>query len=160
LGTTDTVTEDPSFSGSKTNVTYVSNSIEITNTGADGIYNFNTYIDTGTTRSARATGFTTFERRYISGGSPLWDYIPQNWDTWPGNFDNWSDEDAPFGDTRVVIQVSATPDDPAGSPTWGSWFEANGSYLIGRAFRFRAILESTSQYISPGVLTLSADVEY
>ena len=160
LGTTDTVTEDPSFSGSKTNVTYVSNSIEITNTGADGIYNFNTYIDTGTTRSARATGFTTFERRYISGGSPLWDYIPQNWDTWSGNFDNWSDEDAPFGDTRVVIQVSATPDDPAGSPTWGSWFEANGSSLIGRAFRFRAILESTSQYISPGVLTLSADVEY
>jgi hypothetical protein len=123
LGTAQTLTEDPTFTGSKTNLSVVSSQLEITDaSGAtpSGTYLFSTYLDTGSSRTVRATGEVTFERIY-KAGTLLWDAIPQNWDTWPDNFDTWTDEDAAFGDVSVTVYVRATPDDPAGSPTWGSW---------------------------------------
>ena len=162
LGTTDTITEDPTFGGTNSNTVVVSNSVEIDDTSASspaGEYFFSTYIDTGSSRNARITGYRTFERRY-DDGTLLWDAIPQNWDTWPDVFDTWTDEAANFGDVNVEVFVSATDDDPAGTPTWGAWQAANGNYLTGRAFRFKAVLTSSNQYYTPAVLTLSADVEY
>lgn len=162
LGQTDTQTEDPSFSGSKTNTIVSSGNLEIDNTSAGsptGEYFFSDYIDTGSTRNARITGFRTFTRAY-DNGTLLWDAIPQNWDTWPNNWDTWTDEDAAFGDVSVTVFVSATNDDPAGSPTWGSYTPANGAFVTGRAFRFKAVLTSTNTNFTPAVSALSATVEY
>jgi hypothetical protein len=162
LGTTDTVTEDPTFAGTKTNTVVVSSSLEIDDTSAaspSGVYEFASYIDTGSSRNARITGYNTLERRY-DNGTLLWDIIPQNWDTWPDTWDTWTNENANFGDVGVVIEVATTDDDPAGTPTWSSWVLANGGYVVGRAFKFRANLTSTNSYYTPAVLTLSADVEY
>ena len=58
------------------------------------------------------------------------------------------------------MYVAATPDDPSGSPTWGAWQLANGSDVVGRAFKFKAELTSTNTDVSPSIETLSATVEY
>lgn len=162
LGTTDTQTEDPTFAGTTSNAIVVSSSVEIDNTsGANptGEYFFSNYIDTGSSRNAKVTGFRTFERRY-DNGTLLWDDIPQNWDTWPDLWDNWTDENANWGDIGVTVYVATTNDDPAGTPTWSSWELANGSFYTGRAFKFKAVLESDNTNYTPAILTLSADVEY
>jgi hypothetical protein len=162
LGTSQTLTEDPTFTGSKTNLSVVSSQLEITDaSGAtpSGTYLFSTYLDTGSSRTVRATGEVTFERIY-KAGTLLWDAIPQNWDTWPDNFDTWTDEDAAFGDVSVTVYVRATPDDPAGTPTWGSWQVASGIDIVGRAFEFKAELASTNTNFSPSVITLLGKVEY
>lgn len=162
LGVTDTQTEDPTFSGTKTNTVAVSSTLEIDNTAAvrpSGEYLFSTYIDTGSARNARVTGFRTFTRKF-DGGTLLWDDIPQRWDTWPDNWNTWTDEDAEFGDVSVSVFVSATDDDPAGSPTWGDYVLANGNFVQGRAFRFKAILSSTNTSYTPNISALSATVEY
>mgnify|MGYP001109134247 FL=1 len=162
LGQTDTQTEDPTFSGAKTNTTVISSNLEIDDTSAanpTGGYLFSNYIDTGSSRNARVTGIRTFTRGY-DNGTLLWDNIPQNFDTWPGNFDTWTDETAEFGDVSIAVYVSSTTDDPAGSPTWSSYIPANGTIVVGRAFRFKAILSSTNTNFTPVVSALSATVEY
>ena len=162
LGQTDTQTEDPTFSGSKTNTAVVSTTLQIDDTTAaspTGEYLFSNYIDTGSARNARVTGFRTFTRAF-DGGTLLWDDIPQLWDTWPDNWDTWTNETANFGDVSVAVYVSATDDDPAGSPTWGSYTLANGSFVQGRAFRFKAVFSSTNTNYTPAISALSATVEY
>jgi hypothetical protein len=165
LGTSQTITEDPTFGGTKTNCIVVSNQLEIDNTSASSptatylMQGQANYIDTGSSRNARATGDVVFERLY-DNGTLLWDAIPQLFDTWPDNFDNWTDENAAFGDVNVIVYVRATPDDPSGSPTWGQWILANGSTIIGRAFEFKAELESTNTYFTPSVISLDGRIEY
>ena len=162
LGVEDVVTEDPTFSGTKDNVLFVSSSIEIddtTSASPEGTYFFANYVDTGSTRNARLTGYRTFTRK-SENPSLLWDDIPQNFDSWPGLFDSWTDEDGQFGDVSVTVYVAATPDDPAGTPTWGEWELANGNYLSGRAFKFKAVLNSNNAGYTPSVTALSATVEY
>ena len=162
LGQTDTQTEDPTFSGTKTNTTVISSNLEIDDTSAaspTGEYLFSNYIDTGSSRNARVTGIRTFTRGF-DDGTLLWDDIPQNFDTWPGNFDTWTDETADFGDVSIIVYVSSTADDPSGSPTWASYVPANGAEVTGRAFRFKAILSSTNTNFTPVVSALSATVEY
>jgi hypothetical protein len=163
LGVTETQTEDPAFAGDKSgNTAVVSSTLQIDNTTAanpTGDYLFSDYIDTGASRSARVTGFRTFTRAY-DNGTLLWDDIPQNWDTWPDNWDTWTDEDANFGDVSVSTFVSATDDDPAGTPTWGPYALANGNFIQGRAFRFKAVLSSVNTKFTPALTELSVTVEY
>jgi hypothetical protein len=162
LGTALTQTEDPSFAGAKTNTAIVSSTLQIDITTASsptGDYLFSDYIDTAAARNARVTGFKTYTRTF-DGGTQLWDDIPQNWDTWPDTWDTWTDNDAAFGDTSVLIYVSPTDDDPAGTPTWGAYTLANGNFIQGRAFRFKAVLSSTSTKFTPAITELSVTVEY
>jgi hypothetical protein len=165
LGTTQTLTESPTFpglDGSEINCSLVSGQLEITDVSSanpSGTYLFSTYLDTESSRTVRATGEVTFERIY-KAGTLLWDNIPQNWDTWPDNFDTWTDEDAAFGDVSVTVYVRATPDNPAGSPTWGEWQVAASVDIVGRAFEFKAELASTNTNFSPSVITLLGKVEY
>lgn len=165
LGTSQTLTEDPTFGGTKTNCIVVSSQLEIDNTSASSptatylMQGQANYIDTGSARNARATGDVVFERLY-DNGTLLWDAIPQLFDTWPDNFDGWTDENAAFGDVNVLVYVRATPDDPAGSPTWGAWSLANGATVVGRAFEFKAELDSTNTNFTPSVISLDGRIEY
>ena len=165
VGTTSTLTENPSFAGSKTNVVIdttpnpdeliISN---ISGANPSGTYNFANYIDTSSSRTARITGITVFNRHQPTAGT--WDNIVGDWDTWPDNFDGWTDEQAAFNDTNVEVYVAATPDDPASSPTWGAFSLANGSDVVGRAFKFKAELTSTNTNVSPSISLLKATVEF
>ena len=165
LGTSQTITEDPTFGGTKTNCIVVSNQLEIDDTSASSptatylMQGQANYIDTGSSRNARATGDVVFERLY-DNGTLLWDALPQLFDTWPDNFDNWTNENAAFGDVNVLVYVRATPDDPSGSPTWGAWSLANGATVVGRAFEFKAELDSTNTYFTPSVISLDGRIEY
>ena len=168
LGTSQTDTENPSFAGSKTNVAVATGPdpdelrlSSFATAPSTGTYEFTGYLDTGSTRTVRVSTNLTSTRHHAnaSGGLVNWDDIPNNWDTWPNNWDDWSDEDQPYGDFSTTIYVAATNDDPAGSPTWGSWVVAAGE-LTGRAFKFKAELDSTSNNVSPSISVLEGIVEY
>jgi hypothetical protein len=165
LGVTTTLTENPTFAGAKTNCLVASNQLEIDNTTSSTptatylMQNTANYIDTGSTRTARTTGDVVFERVY-DNGTLLWDAIPQNFDTWPALFDGWTDENSGFADVSVTVFVRSTTDNPASSPTWGAWVIANGNQVVGRAFEFKAELNSTNIYFSPSIITLTGKVEY
>lgn len=168
LGVTSTDTENPSFAGAKTNVAVATGPdpdelrlASFASASNTGTYEFTGYIDTGTARTVRVSSSITATRHASAAvsGSVDWDDIPNNWDTWPDNFDTWTDETAAFGDFSVAVYVAATNDDPSGSPTWGSWFTAAGE-VVGRAFKFKAELASTTANISPSVSVLEGIVEY
>lgn len=165
LGAVNLITENPAFAGAKTNCIVVSNKLEIDNTSASAptatylMQNTSDYIDTGTSRTARTTGDVVFERIY-DNGTLLWDALPQNFDTWPDLFDNWTDENAGFADVSVTVFVRATPDNPASNPTWGPYIIANGNQVVGRAFEFKAVLNSIHTYFSPSIVTLTGKVEF
>ena len=168
LGVTSTDTENPSFAGTKTNVAVATGPdpdelrlASFASASNTGTYEFTGYIDTGTARTVRVSSSITATRHASAAvsGSVDWDDIPNNWDTWPDNFDTWTDETAAFGDFSVAVYVAATNDDPSGSPTWGSWFTAAGE-VVGRAFKFKAELASTTANISPSVSVLEGIVEY
>jgi len=168
LGTSQTDTENPSFAGSKTNVAVATGPdpdelrlSSFASAPSTGTYEFTGYLDTGSTRTVRVSTNLTSTRHHAnaSGGLVNWDDIPNNWDTWPNNWDDWSDEDQPYGDFSTTVYVAATNDDPAGSPTWGAWQIAAGE-LTGRAFKFKAELDSTNNNVSPSVSVLEGIVEY
>jgi hypothetical protein len=168
LGQSLTDTENPSFAGSKTNVAVATGPdpdelrlSSFATADSTGTYEFTGYLDTGSTRTVRVSTNLTSTRHHAnaSGGLVNWDDIPNNWNTWPNNWDDWSDEDQPYGDFTVSIYVATTNDDPAGSPTWGSWVVAAGE-LTGRAFKFKAELGSTSNNVSPSISVLEGIVEY
>ncbi len=168
LGTSQTDTENPSFAGAKTNVAVATGPdpdelrlSSFATAPSTGTYEFTGYLDTGSTRTVRVSTNLTSTRHHAnaSGGLVNWDDIPNNWDTWPNNWDDWSDEDQPYGDFSTTIYVAATNDDPAGSPTWGSWIIAAGE-VTGRAFKFKAELDSTNNNVSPSVSVLEGIVEY
>jgi len=163
MGQTEfTADQEPTFTGTKTNAIVVSSALEIditTSSSPTGEYFFPSYIDVGTVRSCIVTGFRTFTRKF-DGGTLLWDDIPQDFDTWPDLFDTWTTETTAFGDTGVTVFASATYDDPAGTPTWGSYLPANGASIMGRAFRFKAELNSSNAKYTPSITELSASVAY
>jgi len=165
LGTEQSITEDPTFGGTKTNAIVVDDQLEISDTSASNptatylMQDDANFIDTGSSRTCRVTGSTTFERLF-DDGTLLWDDVPQNFDTWPDNFDGFTDESAAFGDVSAAVFVRATNDDPSASPVYGPFTLANGADVVGRAFEFKAVLNSTNTKYTPSVVTLSAKVEY
>jgi hypothetical protein len=166
LGQSDTDTEDPTFSGSKSNLTVSSGSLFMTSysaSGSTGTYDFdhsgNGYFDVGTSRTVRLSSTITVSRKHEDavGGEVNWDDIPQNWDTWPDNWDTWTNEDADFADYAVQIQARAA--DTTGGLSSATFVDAGGE-IVGRYIEFRAILSNTNAKISPNITALSATVEY
>ncbi len=162
LGTSQTLTEDPTFTGTKTNsvVDTTPDPDELilndrtSATSNTGEYAFHDIIDAGSSRVARITGTVTMDRYYPDAG--LWSKIHGTWTSWPDNFSTWTDEQANFGDYDVQI-YAATSDD---NVTYGAWTAANGQELVGRYFKFKAVLTSTNLNVSPAIKTLSAEVAY
>ncbi|WP_320178132.1 phage tail protein [Roseovarius pacificus] len=166
LGFSIEVVESPEFDGAGANIEFDSGAIRIDDTtGAQpsGEYLFDVdgvgHVDTGSSRSVRITGGYAFTRKF-DGAQMVWSDIPGNFLSWPGKFSTWTDEEAPFGDVGVRVLVSATHDDPTGAPTWGPYELANGAFVNGRAFRFKAVLDSDSKKFTPNVTELTVKVEY
>jgi hypothetical protein len=68
-----------------------------------------------------------------------------------GELDTWGDFDGvDVSDANAVIYVRSTPDNPAGSPTWGEWRVCNNNILRGRGFQFKVV--ATSDQISQNVI--------
>lgn len=155
-----TLTEDPTFTGSKTNCSVVSSNLRITDTTSapsSGDYLSSTYIDTGSVRRVRAV--IDFDVSRFDSGSGLFDDLVGPFDSLTGPFDDLTGG-GNFDDTDVVTYISITQDDPAGSPTWSDYqiFQAGDFY--GRAFRFKVELKSTSIGVSPSISSLVAKIKY
>lgn len=166
LGVSDTRTENPSFSGTKSNLTVSSGNLFMTSyssSGSTGTYSFGhggaNYFDVGTNRTIRLSNSITVSRKHADAvnGSINWDSIPNNWDTWPSNFDTWTDEGANFSDFAVGIQARAAP--TVAGLSSASWVTASGE-VTGRYVQFRAILSNTNAKVTPNITALSATVEY
>ena len=166
LGASDTDTENPNFSGSKTNLTVSGGNLFMTsfaNANSTGVYDFNhdgnSYFDVGTSRTVRLSYAITVARKHQDAvnGEVNWDDIPNNWDTWPNNFDTWTDEDAEFSDYGVVVEARAA--DTVSNLTSESFVDASGE-VVGRYVEFRATLSNTGPKITPNISALSATVEY
>lgn len=151
-----TLTENPTFSGTKTNTTVVSGALRL-NAATSGSYQFSNYIDRGSVTSSWVHIDVT-PIRYSTTTS--FDGLTGLLDLLPGLWDDLNAAGNEYDDTDVIPYISTTDDDPAGTPTWSSWarFRA-GSYYC-RAMRFK--VESTSQDTSttPSILELSATARY
>lgn len=86
--------------------------------------------------------------------SILFDSATGLFDDQLGNFDG-TDTDG----TNVTTYVRTTPDDPAGTPTWGPWSEFASGIVQGRALQFMALLVSDSDRLGIAVDELGATAE-
>lgn len=162
LANSMTDTEDPTFSGTKTNTTVIDSKLRLASYAtapSTGEYEFTGYLDTGANRTVRASYYVAVERL---ADSQTWDTIPNNWDSWYGNWDDWTGAAQFFGDYNVVVQIMATDVDAGGgTPDWTgkTWTACTGN-VNGRWFKFKAILTSTSDGVTPLITELDGVVEY
>jgi hypothetical protein len=158
--TTNTATEHPAFSGTKTDCTVSANNLRITDVSSSpstATYTFANDIDTGAVRQVHVTGFVGNNRLIVGAG--LWDDLTGNIDTLSGLWDDLT-ADPQFPDTNVLFYISATDDDPSGSPTWSAYTPFKAGQFSGRAFRFKVELKSESDDVTPNIDELYAKVEY
>jgi hypothetical protein len=158
--TTNTATEHPSFSGTKSGCTVAGNALKITDPSSqpsEATYTFSNDIDTGSVRQVQATGFVGTNR--LDTGTGLWDDLTGSIDTLSGLWDSLT-ANPQFPDTNVLFYISSTNDDPSGSPSWSSYTPFKSGQFSGRAFRFKVELKSISDDVTPNIDELFAKVEY
>lgn len=161
---TQTLTQqdDTGFTGTKTGCEVSGSQLQITDPSSapsEATYDFSTYIEAhdSTARRVRARVDAAVFRSDESAG--LWDNLPGQFDDLPGLFDDFTGA-AQFADTNLLFYISTTNDDPAGTPTWSAYKQFRAGEFYGRAFRFRVVLKSTSDNVTPAITALSAIVEY
>lgn len=167
-----TVTENPSFAGTKTNMVAADGILKLeadtlfdslgliddvgfidSAGGVDqsGSYEFNNYIDTGISaqsyRLSSALAFTT---------SSTSDF----WDNRSGNVDTWDSIDAnTYDDVEVQLQIATTNDDPSGSPVYSDFQNFRIGNYYGRAFKFKLLVTSGDATHQVFISSLSATLE-
>jgi len=172
-----TSTQNPSFTGSKTDVVVVDNELRLgtsvlfdsaagnfDTTGglfdggggtvaSSGTYDFDTYIDVGAIYTSRVTANIVLTR--VSYGVQF-DDASGLFDDREGLFDGDVNE---FGTTNVELQVATTEDDPAGTPTYTEFRKFFVGDYKARAFKFRALLTTTDSEATPSISALSVTVD-
>jgi hypothetical protein len=168
-------TQNPTFTGAKSNVVVVDNSLildttinfeELTgnfddaignfdggggNVASSGTYDFDTHIDAGGIYSSRITATVNMERLdYVN----LFDDAQGLFDAREGVFDGGDT----FGDVNVQLQIAKTDGDPV-SGTYTNFQKFNVGDFKGRAFKFRAVLLSEDVEATPKVTGLSVTVD-
>jgi hypothetical protein len=181
LNAVETLQEDPTFAGSKTNIavgsdstgTYLTLNTSINFDSASGLFDSATGLFDGGGSNVAATGTYQFANyvdlgdKYVSRVmasmgvefveyAALFDDAAGDFDARAGDFDGSS---AQFDTTSVKTQVSYTDDNPAGSPVWSDWRDFIVGDISARAIRFRAILSSTEETAAPIIRSLSAIVD-
>lgn len=155
-----TLTDSPTFTGTKTGCSVVSGQLRITATtpaSRTATYTMSNYIDTGAVRRVRSRIDLNVNRFDANIG--LWDAMPGNWDSWAGLWDDWTGG-TQFADTDVLTYISITEQDPAGTPTWSPYQLFKAGDFYGRAFRFQLVLKSETASVTPSISGLTARVQY
>jgi hypothetical protein len=182
LNLIETLTEHPTFSGTKTNTIVVEDDGQYYLTlttdsdfddvaglfddaeglfdggGGSGIqdngtYEFANYVDLGDKYVSRV---------HADMNVDFLDFV-NNFDGASGLFDSrlgdFDGDPAQFDTTTAKVQVATTDDDPAGTPTWSSWQDFIVGDLAARAIKFRAVLATSSETTAPLVRELTATVD-
>ena len=150
------LTDSPTFTGTKTNCAVTASQLRIS-TGLSATYQMSTYIDTVTARRVRARVDVNVNRYDPTTG--LFDSLTGLFDSMSGMFDDLTGG-TNFADTDVLMYISTTNDNPAGTPVWSAWMPFKGGDFYGRAFRFKVDLLSTSAGVTPSISGLTARVWY
>jgi len=146
--TVATSTQAPSFSGTKTNLTAVSNILRLTDPTVNltGEYEFVTYLD-----------MTTVETRRFEADIDVLCYVDTDLIDSRGDVDDWASVDGVEVDTcDATLFIATTDDDPSGSPTWSPWTQFDVSDFTCRAAKFKLELssEQETENIDVSVLTV------
>jgi hypothetical protein len=162
LATTLSLTDSTTFSGTKTNLSVVSSELRLTTYSTQpstGEYLFSNYIETGDNTVKRCRVYVSAVNNRFDNTAGLFDDQPGLFDDGVGLFDDLGGN-SQFADTNVTTLVSTTQDDPAGSPTWTDYTPIKVADISARAFRFKVVLTSTANNITPSISALTAYVEY
>ena len=166
-----TITESPTFPGTKTDVEVFSGGLELTGSGlwddmtdvdavsnidligdefpASGTYVFDQDLDLGSVFTSRLTASVTVEGVNYLNLVDSWVDVDTTTD--------WDGVDASGWD--IELQVRATDDDPGGSPTWSAWTTFVVGDYSARAFQWRVILYSITQGVTPRITALTVNVD-
>lgn len=154
LNAVATQTEDPTFSGTKTNMTVSASKLKLNGSGpfaTSGTYEFSTYIDVGAVVTSRVTVDIA---GVVSDYTDLFDSRDGLFDDAAGLFD---------GDDITGVDVSfylaTTNDDPSGSPTWSDWRRFVVGDYTARAFKFKIEVASENEALNIEISALSASVD-
>lgn len=180
LNLIQTLTQDPSFTGSVSNVAVsdingvpclVLDTITLFDSTAgnfddavglfdglsgvvsEGNYVFSSTVDLGEKYTSRVRASIGVDRVDYND---LFDGRTGKFDATQGLFDGSPNT---YDDISAKVQVSYTDDNPSGSPTWSPWEDIVVGDVTGRAMRFRAVLMTTSSASSPAVTELSVRVD-
>ena len=162
LATTLSLTDSTTFTGTKTNLSVTGSQLRLTTYSTQpstGEYLFSNYIETGDSTVKRCRVYVSAVNNRFDGTAGLFDDQPGLFDDGVGLFDDLGGN-SQFADTNVTTLVSTTQDDPAGSPTWTDYTPIKVADISARAFRFKVVLTSTSDNITPSISALTAYVEY
>jgi hypothetical protein len=178
LNYVQTITESPTFSGTKTecNVDEFGQLILDTSvdfdavtgdfddlegdfdggggtTSTEGTYIFGNSVDLGAVYTSRVTSNITVGRiDYVN----LFDDQTNLFDDQTGLFDG---DPNTYGDTNVQFYISTTEDNPSGSPTWSDYRLFHVGDYKARGLRFKIVLTSKSGQSSPSVSNLSVSID-
>lgn len=148
-----TITEDPSFSGSKTNCTVVSSRLQLSTGQTSGEYIFNNIIDLNQVYTSKVTSNIEVIREDLVS---TFDDAGGNFDDRAGEFDGDATQ---FDDVNVDLYVSTTEDNPSGTPTWSAYRKFFAGEYVARALRFKAVLTSLTTSATPAIEALSIDCD-
>ncbi len=170
LSTLATITESPTFSGTKTQVVVDTGTLKLDNSGdIDAVADFDAIPDVdalgdiyGTGEYVFATvydGTTKAVRRFEADIAVTSTDEANTIDDWP-DFDAVANIDATeVNDTDVTLYASVTDDNPAGSPTWGPWTQFHVAEFNCRAARFKLAFSSGSPTHNIAVSTLAVAIK-
>lgn len=166
-----TLTEDSTFTGAKSGVVASGGALTldssapidswvdfdaVMNVDAEGgilptgTYSFSAGMDFGSVKLARLRSVIDLD--IVDLASTIDDRI--------GDIDSWDSFDgADGGEVDVVVEVRLTPDDPAGTPTWGPWGRVDSTEVQTRGVEARAILTSLDANFAPSVTQLRLAAE-
>ena len=179
LNNVGTVTENPNFNGTRSNVVKTSSNTLILDTSvlfdstsgnfddapglfdggggnvaSSGTYEFATKTDLGAKFTAKLTPSLTVGRLdYVS----LFDDATGLFDAREGNFDG---DVTAFDTTNVEFEIATTDDDPNGaSPTFTSFRKFIAGDYTARGFKYRITMTSSDTQATPEVSLLSFSVD-
>ena len=178
LNLVETITEDPSFAGAKTECFVNDSGLLVLDTASDfddisglfddadgdfdggggtvstsGEYLFANAVNLGAIYTSRVTAVLETQRvDYVD----TFDSAEGLFDDREGLFDGDANEQ---GDVNVALYVRRTNDDPTGSPTWTDWREFVVGDYKGWGLEFKAVLTSNDANSSPGIQNLRVTVD-
>ena len=114
-----------------------------------GYYDFDVATDLGAIYEAHIKRRLRLE--YFHVGDDFDDNI--------GEIDTWGNlEGTTSNSINANILVRSTDDDPNDSPTWSEWFPIVNSFVRGRAFEYRAELESEQINENAAMVEIGAEI--
>jgi len=177
LNAVATSTQNPSFTGTKTNMVVVDNKLQlgtanlfdsvagnfddagglfdggVGNVASSGSYEFDTHIDLGAVYTSRVTANINVARTSFVNS---FDDASGNFDDRSGLFDGDAQE---FDDTNTELLVATTEGDPSGSPTYTDFRKFFVGDYKARAFKFKLQMTSGKGTATQQVSALSVTVD-